>query len=220
MAFINKTSKTKNQQTSLENLLSANTLLIIVILLELLLALYLILSQQAQLQKMMNSLKDTASSKLEQVSSIPQEEKLSTTSATLLFAPNRIETSAGQKVETELLVETDNVEKVSVIEGRIKYDPDFIKIDNIITRSTLKEGKNKDDIVNGIYYFSYYTETGQVLSGPFNIATLTVTPLRKGSTTVEFIFEKGSTKGTSMVMRFDNPVNLLNSVEKLDIVIE
>ena len=206
--------KTNNiTRKDLEKLLSVNTLLVIVLLLELLIAMYLVLSQNMQIKKLYESY---LSEKGQQEESVAEEKEAA---ATLSLTAPQSNFAAGETADLEITVALSQKETIGTIEGRIKYDPDYVKIQSIITRSLFNKASEKDDPTNGIYSFIFYKKEGETVEKSLGLATLTVTPIRKGNTSLDFILSD-ATKNTSTVMRYEKPINLLQKVSNLDIVIE
>jgi len=208
----------KSKNISIENLLSVNALLAVVIVLELLIALYLIVSQNTRLK----ALYDRSVAQVKDISLDTGGKKpaQSSPSANLLLKNDKKTLAVGKQAEIEILLDLSKPETLSAIESRLKYDPDYIKVENIITRSLFKKANEKDDPALGLYSVIFYSEKGERVEKSLGLATITITPLRKGETTLEFLFEKGADKSTSTVVRFTNPANILQKTGSLDIVIE
>ncbi|MFH1896063.1 MAG: cohesin domain-containing protein [bacterium] len=212
-----KNTKNIKIKFQLESLLSVNALLAVVIALELLIALYLIVSQNYQLKALYNR-------SLEGVRKISEEStakaKQASTSASLLLQADAKTYLAGEPAEVEVVLTLDKPETISAIEGRLKYDPNYIKINNIVTRSLFKKAADKDDPAGGVFYFAFYSEDGQKITNSLGLATVSFTPLRQGATALEFVFSEGASSSSSTVMRYTDPTNLLQKVNSVDIVIE
>lgn len=210
----NKSAKNFN----FEKLLSVNSLLVIIILLELLVAFYLIISQNYQLKAIYkNSLESLKNDSLlvTKESNSPQ----ASVSATLTLISDQ-SYKVNEPVEIEIELSVDKPETVSAVEGHLKYDPEYIKVENLITRSLFKKAKDLDSPSKNTYSFALYNQDGQKIEHSLGLATITLTPLKVGETSLELFFEEGNTVGNSAVMRFENPVNLLHKTNKLDIVIK
>jgi hypothetical protein len=201
---------------SMDKLLSVNVLLILVIFLELLLALYLILSQSLQLSSLKAVVGGTPSS---QSSNLPTSETPSEPQASMSLSSASKTFTVGEKTDIEVVLDMDKAEKLSAVEGWVKYDPDYFKVDGVITRSLFVKGVEKDDPANGIYQFTFYNKDGQLVEKSLGVATLTVTPLRQGKTNLTLL-TSNSTVSSSKVMRYENPINLLNTVKGLEVEVE
>lgn len=199
------------KRKNFEKILSVNMILVLVVTLELLLAVYLIISQNFRLTALEKANLQSVSES--QGKTIPEAK------ASLVLVPGADALVKGKTTDMSVRVKIDKQETVSVIEGYLKYDPSFVKVNSVTTRTLFSKASEKDDPKAGVFRFILYSKKGEVVKDEIEIATLNVTLLKSGETELGFVLSPDGVDSSS-VMKLQGPANLLSETQGLKVSIK
>jgi len=131
------------------------------------------------------------------------------------------EFKAGQSITVDLYVQPASETKVQALDALINFDKDslaVLKITPLLDSKMAEYPQNKFDNLAGKIWFSAILPKSAI-GQRTNIAVLSFTALKPGSTAISFNFQKGKTTDSNVVLE-NQTTDSLNSVQNLTLNIQ